>query len=40
MQLAVRTDTPNLASHFVRMARMWAALADSEPSDTQTTQPN
>ena len=33
MQLAVETDGPNLQSHFIRMAGMWAALADARPSE-------
>lgn len=34
-QLAFETDRPDLASHFVRMARVWAGLAESG-SDTGT----
>jgi hypothetical protein len=33
MQLAVETNNQTLASHFVRMSKVWAALADNEPSD-------
>jgi len=36
MQLAVETDRPNLQSHFVRMAKVWATLANGGPSGTQT----
>jgi len=36
-QLANETDRPDLASHFIRMARLWAALAGSGPS---TPEPN
>lgn len=39
-QLAVETADPKLRSHFVRMAGMWSALADSEPSDIATEKPN
>lgn len=39
-QLAVQTDSPNLQSHFVRMARMWAALTDNGPSDTKAGKPH
>ena len=30
MELAVQIGVPHLRAHFVRMARMWAAMADSE----------
>ena len=40
MQLAVKTHGANLQSHFVRMAKVWAALADSGPSNTQTRKPH
>jgi len=39
-QLAVETSSPNRRSHFVRMAGMWAALADCGPSDIATEKPN
>jgi hypothetical protein len=32
-QLAIETNRPSLQSHFVRMAGVWAALADSDLSD-------
>jgi hypothetical protein len=35
MQLAAETKNQTLASHFVRMSKMWAALVDSEPSDNE-----
>lgn len=35
MQLAVETVRPSLRSHFVRMARVWAALAIGGPSDAE-----
>lgn len=40
MQLAVETNRPTLQSHFVRMAAVWAALADSGPSDIGTGKPH
>jgi hypothetical protein len=32
MQLAADTANPDFQSHFLRMARVWFALAISEPS--------
>lgn len=32
-QLAFETGRPALASHFARMASVWAILADSGPSE-------
>jgi hypothetical protein len=40
MQLAVKSYQPNLQSHFVRMAKVWAALADGGPSDTGAGKPH
>jgi hypothetical protein len=37
MLLAVQTDGQNLQSHFVRMAGVWAALADGGPSEAETS---
>ena len=34
-ELAAQVDNTELQSHFFRMARTWAALADSEPSDSE-----
>jgi len=40
MQLAVETNSQTLKSHFVRMSKVWAALAASGPSDSDTQKPN
>jgi hypothetical protein len=40
MQLGAETTSQTLASHFVRMFKVWAALADSEPSDDQPQKSN
>jgi hypothetical protein len=40
MQLAVETNSQTLASHFVRMSKVWAALAASGPSHLATRKLN
>ena len=39
-QLGAEADIPLLKSHFVRMAAVWAALANSGPFDAGTGNPN
>lgn len=34
-QLAVKTESPILQSHFVRMAGVWGYLGGSRPSDAK-----
>ena len=34
-QLAAETTDPTLTAHFVRMSKVWAGLADSEPPDSE-----
>ena len=40
MQLAAETKNQTLASHFVRMSKTWAVLADSEPPDSSVQRSN
>ena len=39
-QLGARADIPLLKSHFVLMAAVWAALAESGPFDVNPAKPN
>jgi hypothetical protein len=39
-QLGIETDRPHLKVHFARMAKMWAALADSGSFDVGTGTPS
>ena len=39
-QLAVKTESPILQSHFVRMAGVWGFLAGSRPSNAKTKKLN
>jgi hypothetical protein len=36
MQFAAETKSQTQASHFVRMSKVWAALANPQPSDSES----